>query len=450
MSTVLHHSAVGAAASAPVAAPRGASRNLAIGLITLAMFTGTAARYVLSPVQELVGADLHLGDNQMALLQGMAIALPTALMSIPLGQLVDRTNRARLLFILALLCAGGSVWTALVHDFFSAFAARMLVGATVVAAQPAALSLVADLTEPAERGRMITLTSLGQALGGTVAYILAGKLLAWLPAVLSSLLPAGSLLAAMAPWRLVTLVFAAALLLASLALLCMREPLRREGGLGAGTRPGASLRALWAYRRFLLPLIGGMITVGMADAAAGIWAVPVLTRNFHQTPADFGTWMGLLSLGSGMLGAVLGGVAADMGQRRSGHAGALLGAICGAALSIPAALFPIAPDVGWFAVAMGVLLTSGACVNIAATAAIMVVLPNQLRGICMSLVVAVIGMSAFGIAPLLVSLSAQFFAAGANLALPLSGVGVITSILATLAFLGAMRNARHLVQPEQK
>ena len=161
--------------------PRGRGRNAAIGLITLAVFTGTAARYVLSPMQELVQADLGLGDNQIALLQGMAIALPTALISIPVGRLVDRTNRTRLLIVLALLCAVGSLLTALSQGFAAAFASRMLVAAAVVAAQPAALSLVSDLTQPAERGRMIMLTSLGQAFGGTAAYMLAGVLLAWLP-----------------------------------------------------------------------------------------------------------------------------------------------------------------------------------------------------------------------------------------------------------------------------
>ena len=425
-------------------APRGASRNAAIGLITLAVFSGTAARYAISPLQELVGADLQLGDNQIALLQGMAIALPTALISIPLGRLVDRTNRARLLVVLALLCAAGSLMTALAHSFASAFVARMLVGAAVVAAQPAALSLVADLTEPAERGRMITLTSLGQALGGTMAYILAGKLLAWLPGAL----PAGAPWSGLAPWRLVQLLFAAVVLLPPAALCFMREPARREGSAGASARLGTALRALWGYRRFLLPLTAGMVTVGMADAAAAIWAVPVLTRTFHQSPVDFGTWLGFLNLGAGMLGAVIGGVAADLGQRRRGQAGAVLGAVLGAALSIPAALFPVMPDVAWFAVLLGALLTAGACVNIAATSAIMVIVPNQLRGVCMSLVVAVIGMTAYGIAPLLVSLSAQAFASGADLAAPLSWVGAITSVLATVAFLRAMRSATHIVAPE--
>ena len=459
---------------------RGRGRNAAIGLITLAVFTGTAARYVLSPMQELVKADLGLGDNQIALLQGMAIALPTALISIPVGRLVDRTNRTRLLIVLALLCAVGSLLTALSQGFAAAFASRMLVAAAVVAAQPAALSLVSDLTQPAERGRMIMLTSLGQAFGGTAAYMLAGVLLAWLP----GLVPAGGLLSGWAPWRLVQLAFAAAVLAASVAMLWMREPPRREDGGGADVAAnpvaadavttananaaakrhaaaaasaaaddanadvnaglGDSLRALWGYRRLLLPLSGGMVSIGMADAAASIWAVPILTRTFHQLPADFGPWLGMLNLGANVAGAVVGGMAADLGQRGRGQSGALWGAVLGAALSVPAALFAVMPSVASFAVLLALLLASGACVNIAATSAIMVLLPNRLRGMCISVLVAVIGLVAFGLAPLLVSLTARLSANGGDLTVPLASVGVVTSLAATAAFVRAMRVARHL------
>ncbi len=422
-------------------APRGRDRTVAIGLITLAVFTGTAARYVLSPMQELVKADLGLGDNQVALLQGMAIALPTALMSIPVGRLVDRTDRTRLLIVLAMLCAVGSLLTAMAQGFAAAFAARMLVGAAVVAAQPAALSLVSDLTTPEQRGRMITLTSLGQAFGGTAAYMLAGVLLAWLPA----LAPAGSVFAGMAPWRLVQLAFALAAALAAVALLAMREPARRESGDASAAAPlGETLRALWSYRRLLLPMAAGMVSIGMADAAAGIWAVPILTRTFHQAPADFGPWLGMLNLGSSVVGAVIGGMAADLGQRGRGQAGALLGAVLGAAVSVPAALFSVMPDITWFAVLLGLLLGSGACVNIAATSAVMVLLPNRLRGMCISVLVAVIGLVAFGVAPLLVSLTARLSAQGADLTVPLAVIGVATSVIACAAFVRAMGVARHL------
>ena len=416
-------------------------RSTAIALITLAVFSGTAARYALSPMQELAKADLGLGDNQVALLQGMAIAVPTALMSIPVGRLVDHTNRARLMLVLAVLCTVGSLCMALAPGFPAAFASRMLLLAAVVAAQPATLSLVSDLTEPAGRGRMITRTSLGQAAGATAAYMLAGLLLAWLPE-----LAAGTVLAGLSPWRLVQLAWTLAMGATALALLALREPARRElGGGDVNAGLGATLRALWDYRRLLLPLCAGMVSIGMADAAAGIWAVPILTRSFHLTPADFGPWLGMLNLGASVVGAVLGGLAADLGQRGRGQAGALLGAVLGAFVSVPAALFPAMPSVAWFAVMLFVLLAAGACVNIAATSAVMVLLPNALRGMCISVLVAFIALVAFGIAPLLVSLGAR----GEDLSIPLAVVGVLTSLAAGAAFVRAMRVARDFASGEQ-
>lgn len=426
---------------APAAAV-GTGRYTAIGLITLAVLTGSAARYVLSPMQELVKADLGLGDNQVALLQGMAIALPTALMAIPVGRLVDRANRTRLLAVLALLCAVGSVLTALAQGFAGAFFSRMLVCAAVVAAQPAALSLVSDLTAPDQRGRVITVVSLGQAVGATIAYVLAGVLLEWLPA--QAPMHAGGALAAMAPWRAVQVLFGLGVLAAAVALFALREPARQEAGAAVVQDLRSTLAALWSYRPLLLPLAIGMISIGMADAAAGIWAVPILTRVFHLAPADFGTWLGMLNLGSSVAGALIGGLAADMGQRGRGQSGALLGALLGAVVSVPAALFPVMPAVVPFAVLLGVLLGAGACVNIAATSAVMVLLPNRLRGMCISVLVAMIGLVAFGIAPLLVSFSAHWSARGGDLTAPLAVVGVATSLAAVAAFMRAIGVARHL------
>jgi len=432
---------VAAEAGVARAAPGASARYAAIGLIALALLSGQAARYAVSPLTELIKADLRLDDNHVALLQGMSIALPTALMSIPLGRLVDRANRTRLLVVLALVCVAGSLLTAFAGEFPVAFLARMLVGAAVIGAQPAALSLVADLTEPATRGRMITLVSIGQAIGGSLGYAFAPPLLRGLPA----LLQAAGVPVAWAPWRLVEVAFALAVLATTVPLVAMREPARREAGPAGGASLRRALSELASYRRFLLPLVGGMVTVGMADAAAAIWAVPVLTRGFHQKPEDFGAWLGLVNLASSIVGAVLGGWMADWGQRRGGgRAGALLGAAVGAAVAVPAALFPVMPDVTGFALALGLFLTCGAWVNIAATSSVMVILPNELRGTFICLLVAAIGMTAYGIAPLLVSFGAGLAARNADIALSLAVVGLVTSVLGVVSFLMALRAARTL------
>ena len=54
----------------------------------------------------------------------------------------------------------------------------------------------------------------------------------------------------------------------------------------------------------------------MADFAAGVWAAPVLRRDYHQGPEQFGGWLGLAVLLGGLLGAALGGFAADLGHKQ--------------------------------------------------------------------------------------------------------------------------------------
>ena len=132
----------------------------------------------------------------------------------------------------------------------------------------------------------------------------------------------------------------------------------------------------------------------------------------------------------------------DWGQKRSGRSGALLGALFGAALSIPAALYPVMPNVTMFACAMGLFLTCGAWVSIASISSVMVVLPNELRGTFIGVLVAAIGLTAYGIAPLLVSFGSSVSEQHGNIAVSLTVVGVATSILGTLSFLAAMRAAR--------
>ena len=70
-----------------------------------------------------------------------------ALAAIPLGVLIDRYSRARLLWSLTVLNLLGSVWTACVTDFAVLCAARSVVGLSAFAINPVAFSLVAFAVE---------------------------------------------------------------------------------------------------------------------------------------------------------------------------------------------------------------------------------------------------------------------------------------------------------------
>ena len=417
---------------------RSQAAGTSIALIALALLAGASARTALSPLQELMRADLALTDNQVSLIQGAATALPLALVSVPIGRLVDRANRTRLLIALMLLCAAGSALTAFAHDFTTMLLARGLVGVSFGAALPVAVSLGADLSQTAHRGKVMAMLGLGQIVGTAGAFLLAGTLLAHLPASLDI----GLGLPTLPAWRQVHLLSALEMLAVTAVLLMLCEPQRHEVERSNTTSLVAALRELGAHRRVLVPLIGGMVTIGMADAAAIIWAVAVLTRGLHLQPTEFGAWMGLLLMAAGFLGIIAGGLLADAGQRLAGRPGLLAAAAIVSVISMPMALFPLMSSVTGFAALLGLLILCGTAAGIIGTAAITVLIPNELRGVSVSLVNAFNIIFGMGVAPTLVSLVAQAAGYGDDIRLPLAIVGFATSVGGVACFLLALRAAR--------
>src|SRR6202795_205982 len=83
------------APGAPIA-QRMPQMALMIIIVSAASFAATAV----NPLQETIRDALALTDNQIALLQGPALALPMIAAAVPLGLLIDRYSRVRLLLAL--------------------------------------------------------------------------------------------------------------------------------------------------------------------------------------------------------------------------------------------------------------------------------------------------------------------------------------------------------------
>lgn len=416
------------AAEAPANAP-GVFASLLLLALTIA--SASAMRGVFSPVQDVVAGDLHFSDFQISLIQGLAASIPIAVLSIPVGRMTDRGNRTRLLFGLALLWTAGTVATVFATDFWQVFFARMLAGVGAFCSLTVAISLTADLSKPEHRGRALVLLSLGNMVGLAGAFAAGGALLGYFA-------DAQPLLPGLAPWRSVHLAFAGASLVLTLLLLLLPEPARREVG-DASANVGAALRALWERRGLLGPLFLGQVTVVMADAAAGIWAAPVLTRHYNLQPEQFGGWMGLVLLGSGLVGAMLGGLSADLGHKSKIKGGILLGAVIAAALSVPAAFYALMPTATGFAWLLMLFLTCGAITGLVTAAAIAVLVPNEIRGVCLGAFIVVGAVIGFGVAPTLVTLLSDAIGGDQALRYGLALTGAATSAVAALGFLGAMR-----------
>lgn len=142
-------------------------------ILALAMAAGFTMMGSFSMVQEGAKAEMGLSDFQLSLVQGVAAAVPLLFFSMPIGLLVDRTNRLRLLICLALIWTMGTLFTAVAQSVSTLFMARMLAGIGTTGALTAALSLCADLCPPHQRGRALLVVTLGKALGQAGAFALA-------------------------------------------------------------------------------------------------------------------------------------------------------------------------------------------------------------------------------------------------------------------------------------
>ena len=405
-----------------------------LGTVLLAVSIASAATMqgAFSTVQEAAKADLKLTDFDLSLVQGLAVAIPIAVLSVPLGRMVDRTNRMRLMIVMSILWTTGTLATAFAPNMPLLFLARMITGLGSTCAVIAAISIAADLCRPAQRGRAMMILTLGKNAGGAAAFALGG----WLFGVFLAQGMFGML-----PWRSVHIALAGLSAVLTLALLPVKEPRRQETEAGADIAFASVMKVLWDRKAFLIPLFAGQISVTMADAAAAIWAAPVLSRNFGLSPEQFAGWMGGVMLLSGIGGAVIGGLSADAGHKSRIRGGILLGAVIASGVALPAAIFPLMPTPLWFGVALTVLLLGGTVTGLVTATAISVLLPNEVRGLCLGLFLAVAGVIAFGVAPSLVTAVSGIMGGDQFLAPALALVGTAVSILSFLTFLLAMRNA---------
>lgn len=405
-----------------------------IWLLTLTIFSALTVGGILAPLQEAAKADLGLTDLQLGLIVGVAGAIPATLLAVPVAWMVDHGTRTRLLIVLASMWALGAIGMAFVENFYALFAARLVSGIGAGTAFPVLISILADVCVPERRGRSMLVVSIGAWAGAAAAFAIGGTVFGYLEANPLALFPD------MAPWRQTHLVVGIGSALCVLPLFLMKEPHRHEV---ANRDPSmrAALGAFWHRKNFLAPLYVAGFAGGLAEGGAAIWMGSVLIRQYGQTPGQFGVWVGLVILASGLIGSVIGGFAADAGQKLKMRGGILLPALIATALSIPASLYSVMPTVSGFAWVLFALLVGGVIINLVNSAAIAVLIPNEERALCLA-ALKIVGTFIGGpVTAVIVGWVSSVIAGPGSLGLALAWLGVVTGIISLIAFWVAMANA---------
>ncbi len=401
------------------------NRGAQLALVACLMAAEGCARTAVSPLQDSMRAALSLTDNAMALLQGPALVLPSALLAIPLGALVDRLSRKRLLLLFALLDVLGTAATASARSLIALLVARCLVGLMAFATAVAALSLISDLYPADQRGYSTMVATIGEVLGIAAAYALGGTFLEQFGTRGTG-------------WAETMWSFAAILAFAPLAAWQVREPVRTNCAT-ADQHDRHPWRNLWRYRQLLSVLVVGKVTVGAAYGAVLTWAAPALQRSFEFSAGRIGAVMAVCITVGGVVGPLLGGPLADAGQRSGGprQTVTLLGIL--SLLAIPAGAFAVLPNGVAASILLVTFLVIIAVIGVAEMTVTTVVLPNEIRGLALALLLAAGLILGAGLTPIAVSLLAERFKGNHAIADSLAIICMAIGALSCLVFLTTRR-----------
>ncbi|AXU20291.1 hypothetical protein C7W88_16515 [Novosphingobium sp. THN1] len=108
-------------------------------------------RQILNLLVDPIRAELALTDIQIGVLQGPAFMVFYTLFGFPLGWMVDRMHRLRLLAAGIALWTAGTIACGLADSYEALIVARAIVGMGEAVASPASISLIADYFRPERR-----------------------------------------------------------------------------------------------------------------------------------------------------------------------------------------------------------------------------------------------------------------------------------------------------------
>lgn len=403
-----------------------------LGLLTAVAFSGMYARSALAPIQEMLKHSLTLTDNQIALLQGPALAAPLLILSVPLGLLVDGYSRKRIL-LAATICNSAATLIGGIADTYGVLiATRCVIGLCAPATGIVGYSLLSDIYSDTTRGRATTVVVLGQIAGTAAAFTIGGQLLTLTTTYQEA-------------WRVVMVASSLLLAIPIGLTAAISDPSRRERATES-----VSVRQLVSRFSNWLPIIGllvlGMALVSLADGAALVWTAPTLSRVFSLSPSQSGIMTGTSLLIGGAAGPLLAGPLTDYCQKTGGpsRSGLMIGLLL--LLSAPAGLFGISSTVKIAITLSTIFVFLSSAASVAIISVSVTALPNELRGISLALESGAGAAFGLGIAPLLVSTFSDALGGAQEIGLALAAVNASTCLVGALIFI-ARRAAFSARQP---
>jgi MFS family permease len=378
-----------------------------------------------------------LSDASIGILQGFTVNFSTVVALIPVGMLVDRVNRIRLLMAASALWGIFTLLTGLSETFWQLFACRVGVGIAEAAIYPASYSLIADLYSPKRRAIAVPVFLTGTLAGASLVTALTGVLIGSIATTVAG----GGGLWDLSAWRLAFLAAAVPGFVLAIILIAAREPVRHEDD---GSIDNADAISFVAFvkreRRLLGRLIGAIVLSQLGLAPIFGWLPTLYTRLFGYTAGEAGQLFGgLFGIGS-LSGVAIGTLLVSRLGKRDASAAPLTVLKIGVALAAVASLvLPFAHTPFAISAAVAVLIAAIYIGMTVTPTLLMLVAPNHLRGRLVALETLSL-ISTMAVTPPLVGLLSDTMFKGPNgLLLGTCAVIIPAALLAPILLAGVRR-----------
>lgn len=339
-------------------------------------------RMVVTLLLDPIGKEFALTDSQLGLLAGLAFAVPFALAGLPLGMLVDRVNRVRLLTALVTFWSGVTALAAFATGFWTLLLARIGVAAAESGGTPTNVSLISDQMPPNKRATALGVYYMGPSIGTIIGFTVAGAVAAeygWRAGFLVAGLP--GLLLAVVLWRTV------------------REPARTVDAAAAAAGSPTLMQALREIygNRPALHLVAGSTIMGMTGIGLTTWLPALMMRTHDVGLASVGSIMGFAIAPLGIAASLIGGRTGDILHARGpARVPAFLAMV--SVVTVPAlASGLLSPTLTGLIVGFAVSTFAQSSLSAPTYAALMHHVPARIRGVSASLLQVTSNVLGFGL-----------------------------------------------------
>ncbi len=278
-------------------------RNYVLLLLMVVYVFNFIDRQILVILQESIKVELGLSDKQLGLLSGFTFAVFYVVCGIPIARWADRYNRVNIVSVSLVVWSGMTALSGLTTNFMQLLAARIGVGVGEAGASPPSHSIISDYFPHEERGRALSIYSIGIYIGILVGFLAGG----WINQFFG--------------WRMAFFVVGLpGILLAVVVKLTLREPLRglSDAGDHSAVPDGnliGDIKRLWSIPSFRLASIGSGFNAFLGYGALNF--MPSFAIRLYEVPVGIvGTWLALIAGLAGAAGVYTGGYLSDVLGKR--------------------------------------------------------------------------------------------------------------------------------------